>query len=64
MREAMGDGPNTGSYNQWADAKKSAIQFNYDADLDAEQWWTEYGAEAEGTKPMDGPGGAPVAILI
>ncbi|KAG2028420.1 hypothetical protein BDR03DRAFT_837133, partial [Suillus americanus] len=28
-----------GNANQWADKKKSAIQFGYDADEEAEKWW-------------------------
>ena len=32
-----------GSQNQWADEKKSRIQFGYDADEAAETWWREGG---------------------
>ena len=32
-----------GSANQWADAKKSEVQFMYDADEAAERWWREGG---------------------
>ncbi|KAG2145434.1 uncharacterized protein EDB93DRAFT_1087020 [Suillus bovinus] len=33
----------TGNSNQWADKTKSAIQFGYDADEEAEKWWLENG---------------------
>ncbi|KAI1787247.1 FAD/NAD(P)-binding domain-containing protein [Ganoderma leucocontextum] len=32
-----------GSPNQWADEKKSHIQFGYDADEAAERWWRDVG---------------------
>lgn len=32
-----------GNANQWADKEKSAIQFGYDADEEAEKWWREHG---------------------
>ena len=32
-----------GSANQWADAKKSEVQFMYDADEAAERWWRDGG---------------------
>ncbi|EIW83381.1 FAD/NAD(P)-binding domain-containing protein [Coniophora puteana RWD-64-598 SS2] len=34
---------NAGNANQWADERKSAIQFGYDADEEAERWWKETG---------------------
>ena len=34
-----------GSANQWADETKSRIQFGYDADEVAEEWWREGGEE-------------------
>lgn len=33
----------SGNANQWADKKKSDIQFGYDADLEAEKWWLANG---------------------
>ncbi|KAF8581960.1 FAD/NAD(P)-binding domain-containing protein [Ramaria rubella] len=49
MRSAMLD-PDQGSFegnqNQWADQRKNDEQFRYDADKEAERWWTESG-EAE-----------------
>ncbi|KAG2119399.1 hypothetical protein DEU56DRAFT_918564 [Suillus clintonianus] len=33
----------TGNANQWADKKKSDIQFGYDADEEAEKWWDANG---------------------
>ena len=35
-----------GSSNQWADERKSRIQFGYDADEAAERWWREGGERA------------------
>ena len=35
-----------GSANQWADERKSRIQFGYDADEMAERWWCEGGERA------------------
>ena len=49
MRSAMlgllsGDsGEYAGNANQWADKKKNAEQFSYDADEAAEKWWREGG---------------------
>jgi len=54
MREAMEDSFRvargekstlalSGNANQWADKKKSVIQFGYDADAEAEKWWLENG---------------------
>ncbi|KIK45449.1 hypothetical protein CY34DRAFT_536551 [Suillus luteus UH-Slu-Lm8-n1] len=34
----------TGNANQWADKKKSDIQFGYDADEEAEKWWVANGS--------------------
>ncbi len=39
---AAGDA-SVGSTNQWADEKKSRIQFGYDADEAAERWWRDGG---------------------
>ncbi len=39
---AAGDA-SVGSTNQWADEKKSRIQFGYDADEAAAQWWRDGG---------------------
>ncbi|KAG1777936.1 hypothetical protein EV702DRAFT_1179173 [Suillus placidus] len=39
MRAAMEDAVRLATANQWADKKKSAIQFGYDADEEAENWW-------------------------
>lgn len=50
MREAMEDSFRiargeestlalSGNANQWADKKKSSMQFGYDADAEAEKWW-------------------------
>jgi salicylate hydroxylase len=38
-----------GSQNQWADRKKSAMQFGYDADAEAERWWAEEGEREIGS---------------
>jgi len=54
MREAMEDARRVargeestlalaGNANQWADKKKSDMQFGYDADAEAEKWWLENG---------------------
>ncbi|KZT03048.1 FAD/NAD(P)-binding domain-containing protein [Laetiporus sulphureus 93-53] len=37
-----------GNPNQWADRKKSEIQFGYDADAEAERWWREVGEREVG----------------
>jgi len=59
MRQAMrielgqenGDAAgNEGNANQWADKKKSAVQFEYDADEEVEQWWAEHGEEVLKTR--------------
>ncbi|EJU02716.1 FAD/NADP-binding domain-containing protein, partial [Dacryopinax primogenitus] len=34
-----------GSQNQWADRKKSRVQFGYDAEGEAERWWNEEGKQ-------------------
>ncbi|PIL32084.1 hypothetical protein GSI_06789 [Ganoderma sinense ZZ0214-1] len=44
-----------GSANQWADEKKSMIQFGYDADEAAEEWWREGGEQKVGL--VGGSGG-------
>lgn len=36
-------GEGEGNPNQWADKRKSLIQFGYDADAEAEKWWREEG---------------------
>jgi len=33
----------SGNANQWADKKKSDIQYGYDADEEAEKWWLANG---------------------
>ena len=33
----------SGSPNQWADKEKNMALFGYDADLEADKWWREYG---------------------
>lgn len=47
MAATIPRGENTDSANQWADKVKNDTQFEYDADLDAERWWVEHGAEVE-----------------
>ncbi|TFK47446.1 FAD/NAD(P)-binding domain-containing protein [Heliocybe sulcata] len=42
---SVGAGGNEGNANQWADKKKSALQFGYDADEEVERWWKENGQE-------------------
>ncbi|EPQ53357.1 FAD/NAD P-binding domain-containing protein [Gloeophyllum trabeum ATCC 11539] len=37
------DANHEGNPNQWADRKKSEVQFGYDADREAERWWEEVG---------------------
>ncbi|KAL4073711.1 hypothetical protein V8B97DRAFT_1865579 [Scleroderma yunnanense] len=37
-----------GNPNQWADREKSAIQFGYDADEEADKWWREHGERTIG----------------
>ncbi|KAI0667175.1 FAD/NAD-P-binding domain-containing protein [Trametes maxima] len=37
-----------GSPNQWADRKKNAAQFEYDADAAAEWWWRDVGEKTVG----------------
>lgn len=44
MRAAM-KGQTEGSANQWADKGKNKIQFSYDADEAAEEWWKEVGSK-------------------
>lgn len=46
-----------GNANQWADQKKNATQFGYDADEIADRWWREVGERAfssSGTNKEDG----------
>ena len=38
-----------GNLNQWADRKKNLLQFGYDADAAAEQWWAEEGEREVGS---------------
>ena len=33
----------SGNANQWADKEKNAVQFNYDADMEANAWWEREG---------------------
>ena len=44
MRAAM-KGQTEGSADQWADKGKNKIQFSYDADESAEEWWNEVGSK-------------------
>jgi len=37
----------TGNQNQWADKAKSIILFGYDADAEADKWWTAHRKELE-----------------
>ncbi|ELU37079.1 salicylate 1-monooxygenase [Rhizoctonia solani AG-1 IA] len=46
MRAAM-RGETEGSANQWADKAKSKVQFSYDADAAAEEWWREVGSKEQ-----------------
>jgi len=46
MRAAMLNsdmGDFEGNQNQWADKKKNATQFGYDADAEVDQWWRKNG---------------------
>ena len=49
MREAMlielgaSDSASPGYANQWVDKEKNAIQFDYDADMEANAWWEQEG---------------------
>ncbi|KIJ60015.1 hypothetical protein HYDPIDRAFT_32595 [Hydnomerulius pinastri MD-312] len=55
LREARGEPPlatsgsSKGNANQWADKEKTAIQFGYDADEEAEKWWREHGQSTIGS---------------
>ncbi|KAG9119875.1 hypothetical protein FRC07_004886 [Ceratobasidium sp. 392] len=49
MRAAMA-GKTEGSANQWADKGKNKIQFSYDADAAAEEWWREVGSKEQAYK--------------
>lgn len=44
----IGD-PGRGNANQWADKEKSRVQFEYDADAEAERWWAEHGQKMTGS---------------
>ncbi|KAI0357273.1 FAD/NAD(P)-binding domain-containing protein [Trametes cingulata] len=49
MRRAMeGEETLEGSPNQWADRRKNAVQFAYDADKEVERWWREVGERTVG----------------
>ena len=52
-----------GSANQWADEKKSRIQFGYDADEAADEWWREVGQRKLGLASATPGGGAPQTVL-
>jgi salicylate hydroxylase len=41
--EPVDDVAAAGNPNQWADKKKSQVQFSYDADAEADKWWKEFG---------------------
>ncbi|KAG9119519.1 hypothetical protein FRC07_005418 [Ceratobasidium sp. 392] len=51
MRAAMA-GKTEGSANQWADKGKNKIQFSYDADAAAEEWWREVGSKEQGVSKL------------
>ncbi|KAI1787246.1 FAD/NAD(P)-binding domain-containing protein [Ganoderma leucocontextum] len=63
-----GDDALDGSSNQWADEKKSRIQFGYDADEAAEEWWRGGGERklglAHGKVVNGGPGGSLSTVSI
>lgn len=46
--EAGGEPVLEGNSNQWADQKKNAIQFGYDADAVVDQWWSAVGETTVG----------------
>ncbi len=52
-----------GSANQWADEKKSRIQFGYDADEAAEEWWREVGERKLGLANATLGGGSGRTVL-
>ncbi len=41
--DRSGGGEGEGSANQWADERKTEVQFGYDADEVVERWWEEVG---------------------
>ncbi|KAG8931268.1 hypothetical protein FRC02_002990 [Tulasnella sp. 418] len=43
MKQAMNGEAGLGNPNQWADTKKSAELFGYDADKAVDEWWAERG---------------------
>ncbi|KAG9101571.1 hypothetical protein FS749_005800 [Ceratobasidium sp. UAMH 11750] len=51
MRSAMA-GKTEGSANQWADKQKNKIQFSYDADATAEEWWREVESKEQGVSKL------------
>ncbi|KAG9082634.1 hypothetical protein FS749_003946 [Ceratobasidium sp. UAMH 11750] len=51
MRAAMA-GKTEGSANQWADKEKNKVQFSYDADAAAEEWWREVGSKEQGVSKL------------
>ncbi|KAG8741018.1 hypothetical protein FRC10_003441 [Ceratobasidium sp. 414] len=51
MRAAMA-GKTEGSANQWADKGKNKIQFSYDADEAAEEWWRDVGSKEQGVSKL------------
>ncbi|QRV81381.1 FAD-binding domain protein [Ceratobasidium sp. AG-Ba] len=51
MRAAMA-GKTEGSANQWADKTKNKIQFSYDADEAAEEWWRDVGSKEQGVSKL------------
>ncbi|PIL28047.1 hypothetical protein GSI_09799 [Ganoderma sinense ZZ0214-1] len=52
-----------GSANQWADERKSRIQFGYDADEVADEWWREVGQRKLGLASATPGGGSNRTIL-
>lgn len=46
MKAAMNGEEGANNANQWADKKKSATQFGYDADEAVNEWWAAGGKEA------------------
>ncbi|KAG9078609.1 hypothetical protein FRC06_008280, partial [Ceratobasidium sp. 370] len=51
MRAAMA-GKTEGSANQWADKGKNKIQFSYDTDEAAEEWWRDVGSKEQGVSKL------------
>lgn len=55
MKQAMNGEAGLGNPNQWADSKKSAELFGYDADQAVDRWWAERGRReigSLGAQPM------------